>query len=137
MENATPHRPGVLRWLGYAFGAGLPPRYRAWVLHDTTCATWLVRHLFRSALMISVPVGAVVVFLPAPLGLRVLTAFTAGACALMFMLVHTIETTERRVVKAGYVGGAAEAMRSRRGMEAQRVSSARRRERMVERRSRR
>lgn len=137
MESATPHRPGPLRWLAYAYGAGLPPRYRAWVLFDTTCSTWLLRHVVRSLLMIAPPVAAVIVFLPAPVGLRVLTAFTAGACALMFMVVHTIETTERRVVKAGFPGGTAEAMRSRRGADAQRLANTRRRERIQERRDRR
>ncbi|MCW2578029.1 MAG: uncharacterized protein JWR66_4059, partial [Modestobacter sp.] len=34
------HRPGVLRWLWYALGGGLPERHSAWVLHDTTTGSW-------------------------------------------------------------------------------------------------
>jgi hypothetical protein len=41
-------RPNPLRWVAYAYGAGLPPRYRTWVLHDVTTRTWVLRHITRS-----------------------------------------------------------------------------------------
>ncbi|WP_346278999.1 DUF5313 family protein, partial [Pseudonocardia sp.] len=44
----TRRRPGPLRWLWYALGGGLPPLYRRWVLHDTTCETWRLRHFARA-----------------------------------------------------------------------------------------
>lgn len=125
----TPHRPGVLRWLWYAVGGGLPPRYSAWVLHDATCSTWFLRHIVRTLVLVALPVAAVVIFLPAPTGIRVLTAVTCGLCAVMFAIVHSIESTERRVVRAGYVGGTAEELRGRRANEAQRAANAARRER--------
>ena len=77
------------------------------------------------------PVAAVILFLPAPLGLRLLTAFTAGACAMMFNFVHGIESTERKLVRAGYVGGTGEAVRAQRTVDRQRAANARRRERTV------
>jgi hypothetical protein len=134
---STPRRPGVLRWLWYAAGGSLPSRYDAWVLHDTTCRTWLLRHVIRSLLLISVPVAAVVIFLPAPLGLSILTAATAGGSGMMFMLVHTIETTERRAIRAGYPGGTAEATRALRSAESQKQANAARRERAAARAQRR
>jgi hypothetical protein len=127
--TTTPHRPGPLRWLWYAVGGGLPPRYSAWVLHDATCRTWFLRHLLRTVILIAVPVVLVAVFVPAPVGIRVLTAVTCGLCAIMFAVVHSIETTERRVVRAGYVGGTAEAVRGQRAIEAQRAANAARRAR--------
>lgn len=137
VSSSTRVRPGPLRWLWYAFGGGLPERHREWVLYDTTCSTWLPRHLFRSLLMLSLPITAVLLFLPADLGLRILTAFTAGACGLMFMIVHVIETTERRLVKAGYVGGTGELTRSARSHDSQRLANAQRRARVAERNARR
>src|ERR1700736_2419153 len=35
--------PGPIRWLWYAFGGALGPRYRKWVLHDLTSRTRWVR----------------------------------------------------------------------------------------------
>jgi Family of unknown function (DUF5313) len=127
-------RPGPLRWLKYAFGGGLPARYSDWVLYDTTCSTWILRHLARSLVMFALPVVAIAIFLPAPLGLRLLISLTAGGCALMFQVVHTIETTERRVIKAGFPPGTAEATRHQRSVDAQRAANERRRQRNATRR---
>ncbi|MDT4927146.1 MAG: hypothetical protein QOF92_13, partial [Pseudonocardiales bacterium] len=87
------NRPGPLRWLWYALGGRLAPRFNEWVLHDTTGSTWVVRHVARSLVQLSIPVAAVLLFLPAPLGLRVLTALAAGGSAMMYMIVHTLATT--------------------------------------------
>jgi hypothetical protein len=129
-------RPGPFRWLWYAFGGGLPPRYATWVLHDTTSATWIVRHIARSLVLLAGPVAAVLLFLPTGTGLRVLTAVTAGGCGLMFTVVHIIETTERRLIRAGYPPGTAEATRHQRSIDAQRLANERRRARNAARRSR-
>jgi hypothetical protein len=104
------------------------------VRYDTTVGTWIVRHIVRCLVLLAVPVAAVVIFLPANAGLRVLTAVTAGGCGLMFMLVHIIETTERRIIRAGYPAGTAEATRHERSNDAQRAANARRRERNAARR---
>jgi hypothetical protein len=116
-----------LRWLWYAVGGGLPERYATWVLHDTTCSTWLVRHLLRSLVLLALPIVAVALFLPASPGIRLLIALTAGGCGLMFQVVHTIETTERRVIRAGFPPGTAEATRHQRSVDAQRAANERRR----------
>jgi hypothetical protein len=122
-------RPGVFRWLWYAFGGSLPARYSTWVLHDTTSRTWVVRHTVRSLVLLTGPVAAVLLFLPTGTGLRVLTAVTAGGCGLMFTMVHIIETTERRLIRAGYPPGTAEATRHQRSIDTQRAANERRRAR--------
>jgi hypothetical protein len=131
-----PRRPGPLRWLWYALGGGLPARHSAWVLHDTTTKTWVLRHLVRSLVLLAVPVLLVLFLLPASTGVKVLIALTAGACGLMFQLVHTIETTERRAIRAGYPPGSAEATRHQRSIEEQRAANERRRLRNATRRPR-
>jgi hypothetical protein len=124
-----PKRPGVLRWLGYLFGGGLPARYREWVLFDTTGPTWILRHIARAVLQLVIPVALVLTLLPAPLWLRVLSCVAAGGPALMFSIGYIIETTDHRLVKADYPSGYGEAVRKRRSLDAQRSASARRRER--------
>jgi hypothetical protein len=130
-------RPGAFRWLWYAIGGSLPSRYDEWVLHDTTCRTWLLRHVVRSLIVLSVPVAMVIAFLPTSVGLSMLTALAAGGSGLMFMLVHTIEATERRAIRAGYPGGTAEATRAQRSADTQRSANAARRERAAARAARR
>ncbi|MDT4906269.1 MAG: hypothetical protein QOH52_4285 [Pseudonocardiales bacterium] len=128
------NRPDPLRWLWYALGGGLAPRFNEWVLHDTTGSTWVVRHVARSLVQLSIPIAAVLLFLPAPLGLRVLTALAAGGSAMMYMIVHTLATTDRRLIRAGYPGGTGEKVRGERATAAQRTSNADRRERIAARR---
>jgi 2-keto-3-deoxy-L-rhamnonate aldolase RhmA len=88
-----------------------------------------VRHVLRSLVVLAVPIIAVVIFLPASTGVRLLIALTAGACGLLFQMVHTIETTERRAIAAGYPPGTAEATRHQRAIAAQRAANERRRSR--------
>ena len=45
-------RPDPLRWIWYALGGGLGPRYRQWVLHDLTCGTRWVRQLARAVVQL-------------------------------------------------------------------------------------
>lgn len=134
MNDEPRQRPGPLRWLWYAFGGSLPSRHAAWVLHDTTSRTWLLRHVLRSVVVLAVPVAALAIFLPASAGVRLLIALTAGACGLVFQMVHTIETTERRAIAAGFPPGTAEATRHQRAIQAQRAANERRRTRNAARR---
>jgi hypothetical protein len=129
-------RPGPFRWLWYAIGGGLPARNSEWVLYDTTCSTWIVRHLIRTFVLLALPVTAVATLLPASTGLRLLISLTAGACGLMFQVVHIIETTERRVIRAGYPAGTAEATRHQRSIDSQRAANERRRVRNAARQGR-
>jgi len=126
-----PQRPGPFRWIAYCFGAGLPQRYSQWVLYDVTGPTWVIRHVVRVLVQLTIPVVAVLVFIPAPLWVRVLTVIAAAGPTLLFTLGYIVETTEHRLVKAGFPSGVAEAARAARkakAQQAQRVANARRRE---------
>jgi Na+-transporting methylmalonyl-CoA/oxaloacetate decarboxylase gamma subunit len=105
------HRPGVLRWLWYALGGGLPERHSAWVLHDTTTGSWGVRHVLRAAVQMAVPVALVLLVL----------------LGLIFSIAYMTETTENRVKKAGYAPGSAQAVRDRAqlGRDAERTAKRR------------
>jgi hypothetical protein len=116
-------RPAPHRWLWYALGGGLPRRNSRWVLHDTTTGTWWARHIARSLVQIAVPVALVMVFMPAGWGLRAAAAGGGLALALFYSLAYMPETTENRIVKAGYPAGTATAERERLGLgRAQRES---------------
>jgi hypothetical protein len=123
-------RPDPLRWLWYAVGGRLPRRYSPWVVHDTTSPVWVLRHLFRIIVTLALPVTAVAVWLPGGTGLRALTAFVTGACALMFTILYANEIAEWRLVQAGYPWGMAAETRSRRSEATQRLANQRRRERV-------
>jgi hypothetical protein len=120
-------RPAPHRWIWYALGGGLPARYDRWVLHDTTTGTWWGRHIARSLVQVAIPIVLVMTFLPAAWGLRAAAAGGGLALALFYSLAYMPETTENRVVKAGYPAGTATAMRERAGLgRAQRESERKR-----------
>jgi hypothetical protein len=104
-------RPAPHRWLWYALGGGLPQRHHGWVLHDTTTGTWWLRHIARVLVQIALPIALVMTLLPAAWGLRAAVAGGGVALALFYSLAYMPETTENRVVKAGYPAGTATAHR--------------------------
>jgi hypothetical protein len=120
-------RPAPHRWLWYALGGRLPERNHGWVLHDTTAGTWWLRHLARMLVQLAVPIGLVVAFLPAPLALRLAAAGGGVFLALIFSLAYMPETTENRVVKAGYPAGTATAARERTSLHRQQQETERKR----------
>jgi hypothetical protein len=120
-------RPAPHRWLWYAFGGRLPERNRGWVLHDTTIGTWWVRHIARSLVQMSVPIILVMVLLPAEWGLRAAVAGGGVALGMLYSVAYMNETTEHRVVKAGYPAGTAQAARDRTELVRQRKESERKR----------
>lgn len=133
-------RPAPHRWLWYALGGGLPARHRTWVLHDTTTETWWLRHLARMAVQLSIPIAFVMVLLPASWGLKAAVCGGGIFLALIYGLAYMPETTENRVVKAGYPAGTATAYRERTGQvrddrdrERRRAAAARRAARYRER----
>src|SRR5581483_10407131 len=87
-------RPGPLMWARYAVWAPLPERYHGWVLFDTTSRTWLIRHFARLLALAALPVAAIAIWLPAPAGLRALTAATTGLCAILFAGIYVNEATD-------------------------------------------
>ena len=120
-------RPGVLRWLGYAMGAGLPARHRTWVLHDTTTRTWVLRHVARTLVQLAVPVALVLLLVPGPFWIRGLAALGGLILGLAFSIAYMPEATENRVKKAGYPAGTAQAARDRTALDREALDSERRR----------
>ena len=120
--DGEPHRPGVLRWVWYAIGGGLPERHRTWVLHDTTTDTWGLRHVLRAVVQMAVPVALVLLLIPGPFWIRAMAALGGLMLGLIFSIAYMSETTEHRVKKAGYPAGTAQAVRD----EAQRARTAQR-----------
>jgi hypothetical protein len=137
LDGAARQRPGPLRWLGYAFGLGLPQRHRSWVLFDTTCRTWALRHVSRSVLQMSPVIIAVLVFVPGPVWIRALSAFGGFLMGMIYSLGYVVETTEHRLVKAGYPVGTGERLRAERSVTMRSDTTAARREKMFARMDRR
>jgi hypothetical protein len=120
-------RPAPHRWIWYALGGRLPERNRGWVLHDTTTGTWWLRHIARSLVQTAIPIALVMTLLPAGWGLRAAAAGAGVFLAMFYALAYMTETTENRVVNAGYPVGTAEAHRDRAGLLRDRRESERRR----------
>jgi len=131
------HRPDPLRWLWYSLGGGLPPEYREWVLHDVTCRTWSLRQALRSLLVVAPLVVAVLIFVPGPFWIRGISALGGIIMGLIYSLGYLIETTEHRLVKAGYPVGTGERVREQRQTHVRSEAVARRRQKMFARMDRR
>ncbi len=121
LSGAPRIRPNPLLWLWYAYWGNLPQRYALWVLYDTTCSTWVARHLARLVAAAALPVAAIAIFLPAAPQLRALTAFVAGASALLFTAIWINESSEHRLIQAGYRWGVGSELRAKRAEISQRL----------------
>lgn len=127
-DDDGPHvRPPVHRWLWYALGGGLPARHRTWVLHDTTTGSWGARHVARSLVQMAIPSAVVLAFVPSGWALRLAVVGGGVFLGLIFSLAYMAETTEHRVIKAGYRPGTAVSLRERASIVAQRRESERKR----------
>lgn len=124
-------RPGPVQWLRYAYTGSIDPRFNAWVLHDATCRTWVLRHAARYWAIIGPLVVVAMLALPASLELRVLSCLTAAVSMMVFYLAYSTESVDRRVEKAGYPSGLAAQLRQQRAVAAQRAATARYRERRL------
>ncbi|MCW2583187.1 MAG: uncharacterized protein JWQ53_1977 [Klenkia sp.] len=128
VDEAGPRvRPPVHRWLWYAFGGGLPPAHRSWVLHDTTTGSWGVRHVARSLVQMAIPSILILTLLPASWALRCAVVGGGVFLGLIFSLAYMPETTEHRVMKAGYPGGTAVRIRDAAGTARQNRETQRKR----------
>lgn len=121
LPTAPRIRPDPLRWLWYAYWGPLPARYSIWILYDATTSTWVARHLARIVTAAAPFVAAIAVFLPAGPGIRGLTAAVAGLWAVLFTGVWINESTEHRLVRAGYHWEVATQLRARRRDIAERL----------------
>jgi hypothetical protein len=137
LDSQARRRPGPFRWLGYVFGAGLPTKNQTWVLFDTTSSTWLLRHFLRTVVQLTVPVLVVLLAIPGPLWIRAMSAGGGAAMGLFYSLGYLIETTEHRLVKAGYPVGTGERIRAHAGTARRTSATARRRAKMMARMDRR
>ena len=126
--SGPPRRPGPLRWLWYAFGGGLPRRFDAWVLYDTSTRTWFLRHVARALVQLVVPVGLVLLLVPGEFWIRGMAALGGVILAMIFSIAYSTEFSENRAVKAGYRVGSAQAARDRNAREREVLESGRRRE---------
>jgi uncharacterized protein DUF5313 len=111
VPHDRPPHPGPLRWIWYALGGGLPPRYREWVLRDVSAPRWWLRQIVR-ALVQALPVGLVVgLLIPGPLWVRVLAVAGGVFVAMIYVVAFIDEAVEHRAVKAGYPRGYARQVR--------------------------
>ena len=104
-----------MRWVLYAFGRGLPAEHREWVLHDVTTRTWVLRHLLRSTVQLLPFAVLLYVLLPGPAWIRALAVLGGLILGFFYSFAYMYETTESRVMKAGYARGTAREVRDQRG----------------------
>lgn len=107
-------RPNPLQWVWYALGGRLPRELSPWVLADTTRRTWVWRHLSRAVVQLLPFIVVCLLVVPVPLVYRISAAFGGLLLGLLFSLAYMVETTEHRVVKAGYEPGTAARVRAER-----------------------
>lgn len=121
LEPGPRIRPDPLRWLWYAAWGRLPDRHRLWVLYDNTCDTWVLRYFARLLVIVIPPAAAIAIFLPGPHGVGVLTAVVCGGLAILLTAVWVNESTEHRLVQAGWRWDTGPAVRERRSVIAQQL----------------
>jgi hypothetical protein len=97
----------------------------------------VVRHLVRALVQLAPIVALILWLVPGPLWIRGVGLIAATAMALLFCLAYMVETTDRRLTKAGYASGLAEEVRRERSLAARMEGTARRRAKVAERRARR
>lgn len=130
-------RPNPLQWLRYLYTGRVPARNAGWVRYDATCRTWVLRHVVRFLVLIAPLVTMVLVLLPAPFYLRLMSSLAATLPMLLFYLAYAADSLEGRVQNAGYPPGEASRIREERSVRAQRAVAARNRERRAARLERR
>ena len=96
--------PDPVRWLWYTFGGRLGPRYREWVLRDTTTRTRWLRQAVRGTVQILPPALLIVVVLPFS-WLTWASIVLGLLLALWYSIAYIDQTAERRLVKHGYEPG--------------------------------
>lgn len=98
-------RPSPIRWLPYAFGAGLPARHRAWVLHDVTVPTWRLRHFARATVQLAPIAVLLYAFIPGEPWVRAMAVVGGLLIGCFYSFAYMDESAEHRAVKAGYPRG--------------------------------
>lgn len=89
--------------------------HREWVLHDVTSRTWVLRHLARTTVQLLPFAVLLYVLLPGPAWIRAVAVLGGLILGFFYSVAYMFETTENRVMKAGYPRGTAREIRDRRG----------------------
>ena len=106
-------RPDPLRWIWYAFGGTLGPRYRQWVLCDLTGRTRWERQIARAVVQVA-PL-AVVLLLVLGFGWIVWVGVGCGlVLALIYSTAYFDPSVDHRLAKLGYPSGTAQRILSER-----------------------
>ena len=105
-------RPNPVRWVGYAFGTGLPAAHREWVLFDATTRTWPLRHLARTTVQLGPFLLGLYLLLPMAPWIRLGAVLAGALLGYFYSAAYMYEAVEHRAVKAGYPRGTAAATRA-------------------------
>jgi hypothetical protein len=81
------------------------------VLHDSSCRTWQLRHFARAFVQMSLVAVPVLLLVPGPLWVRMLSILLGWLVGLQYALFTMEGSVEHRVRKAGFPAGAAQAAR--------------------------
>ena len=112
-QDGQRRRPGPPRWIWYAVGGSLGPRYREWVLYDLTCRSRWTRQIVRAVVQV-VPLA---VLLLLTLGTGWVT-WVGVICGLVMALIYSVayfdQSVDYRLVKHGFPSGTARAVLSER-----------------------
>jgi hypothetical protein len=108
-------RPHPVLWLYYQYGGTLPAVYREWVLHDTTCRTWLLRVVLRGLFQLAPAMTVLIIILRGWLGgpwPLVLGSILLGVLVyLRFTLTLAADSVDSRLTRYGYPAGHGSTMR--------------------------
>ncbi|WP_245707446.1 DUF5313 family protein [Pseudonocardia oroxyli] len=110
----TVRRPNPIRWVLYAWGAGLPARHREWVLFDVTTRTWVLRHFARATVQLAPFAVLLYVFIPGESWVRAMAVLGGLLIGYFYSFAYVAESAEHRAVKAGYPRGTAAGLRAER-----------------------
>lgn len=107
MSDKSFQRPDPVRWLWYAYGGTLGPRYQQWVLHDVTARSRWWRQAART-LMTLLPLAVCGLLFTRPAWIAA-TAVLGGACiAMIYAAAYIDQSAEHRLRKHGYPPGTLE-----------------------------
>ena len=113
MSRGSFHRPDPARWVWYAYGGTLAPRYQQWVLYDLTARSRWWRQVART-LMTLLPFAVCGVLLTRPIWIAA-TAVLGGVCiALIYAAAYIDQSAEHRLRKHGFPQGTLERVLSER-----------------------
>ncbi|MDT5010081.1 MAG: hypothetical protein QOH57_1698 [Mycobacterium sp.] len=113
MTAGHPRRPGPLRWIWYAGGGSLGPRYRDWVLRDLTGPGRWRRQSIRALVQV-VPLAAVLLLALGTGWVAWVGVLCGLVLALIFSAAYFDQSADYRLVKHGFPAGTAREVLARR-----------------------